>query len=578
MSILNTISSPDKVKTLAAKDLILLSQELRAFITRTILDSGGHFSSNLGVIELTIALFYTIDFNHDAIVWDVGHQSYPHKVLTNRMSLLNTIRSLGGISGFPKREESIYDSFGTGHSSTAISAVMGMAAASKLHNHSKQPTFVAVVGDGALTAGLSYEALNNLFGSNFNVLIILNDNQMGIDPNTGALNNRLQTNQTAVKLWFEWFGLAYSGPIDGHDMPALIQALDETYAKQGPRLLHIKTTKGKGYPDAEKEQTKWHSANKFIKIENREIPALKWQDVFGDMLVKLAEIYPNLMGITPAMPSSCGMIKAMKAYPDRFFDVGIAEQHALTFAAGMATQNGIPIVNIYSSFLQRGYDQLIHDIVLQKLPVILCIDRAGLVGEDGPTHHGAFDIAFLRCIPQLLIGAPRNTTELYQMILFGIEKKQPIAIRYPKGNVLEEPWLQNTNPSILEDQMLKSGGSVLVISTGKASNLVMEAYPLINNDFTHIHMPFIHANASKKLSSLVDGYHAIITVEDGCIVGGWGQGIAHELRNNKQKSLFFHLGIPHAFIEHGSNEELYALCGYSPGQIADTILKADTKT
>jgi 1-deoxy-D-xylulose-5-phosphate synthase len=569
-----------------------------------------------------------------ALVMAYGHQSYPHKVLSGRGDLLHTIRSFQGLSGFPKREESPFDIFGTGHSSTAISAAMGMAAAAKIKlknqkssSNSSQPTFVAVVGDGALTAGLSYEALNNLFESDLNVMIVLNDNHMGIDPNTGALNTRLQTAPDKVKAWFEWFGLNYQGPIDGHDMTQLLPAIQNCYKQTGPRLVHIKTIKGKGYPPAEKEQTKWHSASKYVKIEQPIHPNIKWQDVYGDMVMSLAESNPKIVGITPAMPSSCGMIKAMNAFPDRFFDVGIAEQHALTFAAGMATQDTIPIVNIYSSFLQRGYDQWIHDVALQNLPVILCIDRSGLVGEDGPTHHGAFDIAFLRCIPQSILCAPRNARELYASLWIGTQKVGPIAIRYPKGTINDNQWKAVMDNVLaiktLSPQWLKSDGEakVLLITTGHATNLAVQANAIVekqndsetsdfgdkNKDRTnnpasiqyhHLHMPILQwadnnpdfqALSSAVSPITIKGYKHIITVEDGCIKSGWGEGMRgmiYDLLQEKQDSqanqtalpLFQHLGIPHDFIEHGNNEEeLYRRCGYAPEDIASAIIAASAK-
>lgn len=634
LTLLSKISDNKFIKSLNSESLIDLSNDLRQFITQSVLTSGGHFSSNLGVIELTVALHHTLNFPSDGIVWDVGHQSYPHKVLSGRGDLLHTIRSFQGLSGFPKREESPFDIFGTGHSSTAISAAMGMAAAAKIKlknqkssSNSSQPTFVAVVGDGALTAGLSYEALNNLFESDLNVMIVLNDNHMGIDPNTGALNTRLQTAPDKVKAWFEWFGLNYQGPIDGHDMTQLLPAIQNCYKQTGPRLVHIKTIKGKGYPPAEKEQTKWHSASKYVKIEQPIHPNIKWQDVYGDMVMSLAESNPKIVGITPAMPSSCGMIKAMNAFPDRFFDVGIAEQHALTFAAGMATQDTIPIVNIYSSFLQRGYDQWIHDVALQNLPVILCIDRSGLVGEDGPTHHGAFDIAFLRCIPQSILCAPRNARELYASLWIGTQKVGPIAIRYPKGTINDNQWKAVMDNVLaiktLSPQWLKSDGEakVLLITTGHATNLAVQANAIVekqndseasdfgdkNKDRTnkpasiqyhHLHMPILQwadnnpdfqALSSAVSPITINGYKHIITVEDGCIKSGWGEGMRgmiYDLVQEKQDSqanqtalpLFQHLGIPHDFIEHGNNEEeLYRRCGYAPEDIASAIIAASAK-
>jgi 1-deoxy-D-xylulose-5-phosphate synthase len=560
----------------------MLSDELRTFVKNSVLESGGHFSSNLGVIELTVALHHVLNLPDDAIVWDVGHQAYPHKVLTGRKDQLGSIRTFKGISGFPKREESIFDAFGTGHSSTAISAAMGMAAASNILSPiANKATFVAVVGDGALTAGLSYEALNNLFDSNLNVLVVLNDNQIGIDPNTGALNTQLQSNPEKVKPYFEWFGLAYSGPINGHDLQALIPTLQQAYQTKGPRMLHIKTTKGKGHPAAEKEQTKWHSAAKFVKIEPASTPSKKWQDVFGELLVVLAKKHPNLAGITPAMPSSCGMIHAMNQFPNRFFDVGIAEQHALTFAAGMATQGLIPVVNIYSSFLQRGYDQYIHDIALQNLPVILCVDRAGLVGEDGPTHHGAFDMAFMGCIPNTTLVAPRNAQELAAAMQWGINLKAPIAIRYPKGNLSESQWtdqaFENPEKTLITQYLHKIRESdILILSTGHASNLVQLAHNhLHHTPFDHLHCP-IYSQTNQLLLSgnlSLSQYKHIITVEDGCIQGGWGQSMCQTL-NQLYDVTITHLGIPNDFIEHGNNEEdLYPLCGYSPRDIAQTVIK-----
>jgi 1-deoxy-D-xylulose-5-phosphate synthase len=404
---------------------------------------------------------------------------------------------------------------------------------------------------------------------------------MGIDPNTGALNTQLQSNPEKVKPYFEWFGLAYSGPINGHNLQALIPALQQAYQTKGPRMLHIKTTKGKGHPAAEKEQTKWHSAAKFVKIEPASTPSKKWQDVFGELLVVLAKKHPNLAGITPAMPSSCGMIHAMNQFPNRFFDVGIAEQHALTFAAGMATQGLIPVVNIYSSFLQRGYDQYIHDIALQNLPVILCVDRAGLVGEDGPTHHGAFDMAFMGCIPNTTLVAPRNAQELAAAMQWGINLKAPIAIRYPKGNLSESQWtdqaFENPEKTLITQYLHKTRESdILILSTGHASNLVQLAHKYLHHTpFDHLHCP-IYSQTNQLLLSgnlSLSQYKHIITVEDGCIQGGWGQSMCQTL-NQLYDVTITHLGIPNDFIEHGNNEEdLYPLCGYSPRDIAQTVIK-----
>ena len=486
---LSNIQHPNQIQGLSEKQLSELADELREFIIQTILLHGGHFAANLGVIELTVALLNQYNLNHDAIIWDVGHQSYPYKVLTHRKDKLPSIRNFEGISGFPKIEESAFDHFGTGHSSTAISAAMGMAMAAKIDNELEK-NFIAVVGDGALTGGMSYEALNNLMDSNLNITIVLNDNQMGIDPNTGALNHHLMgSNFLDVQSWFEWFGLNYVGPIDGHNIKELTNAFVSLKKFKGPKLLHVKTIKGKGYTAAEKEQTRYHSTNKYVKIQPNDIPSKKWQDVFGDILIEVAKKYEHVVGITPAMPSSCGMLNAMNLFPKRFFDVGISEQHAVTFAAGLATKGKIPIVNIYSTFLQRAYDQLIHDVALQNLPIIFCIDRAGLVGEDGPTHHGAFDISFLNCIPNLEIFAPLNAQELCDAICYGIECNKPIVIRYPKGTLEDSDWSLPPNNSNIyfPPKTDLNNQKIAIISTGQASNIALQAIEDgdLNVDFLH---------------------------------------------------------------------------------------------
>lgn len=580
--LLNGIQSPKDVRSLAGGQLKQLSDELRRFIIETVLESGGHFAGNLGVVELTVALHNVLNFDKDTLVWDVGHQSYPHKCLSGRYRQLHKIRTYGEIAGFPKRDESPFDHFGTGHSSTSVSATMGMAQASKSQNS----VHVAVIGDGALTAGMAYEALNNLWDTNLNVLIVLNDNNMGIDPNTGALNSHLTSEHIQqIHSFVNFFGIEYSGPINGHDLDELLPALENSYLKKGPRLLHVKTTKGKGYTPAENEQTKWHSAAKFVKVESHNINQLgsptKWQDVFGKAMEDICTRFPEAIGITPAMPSSCGMMKAMELFPSRIFDVGISEQHALTFAAGYATSGKKPIVNIYSSFLQRAYDQWIHDIALQNLPVLLCIDRAGLVGEDGPTHHGAFDISFLRCIPNTTLLSPCSGVELYAQMMWAMKQSTPIAIRYPKGTIPDstefELFIQGMTPNDLEHYnpynpiWIHSSRphKLLLLSTGWATELCKqgnEAYKI-----PHLHLSALQTNANSEVLNLLNDYSHIITVEDGSVQGGWGAGIISELLQIGWNGKFHHLGIPHSFVTHGSNAKLYEICGYSPSEISKKI-------
>ncbi len=567
---LSNIQHPSQIHDLSEIQLSELADELRNYIIETILLHGGHFAANLGVIELTVALLNQFNLNNDVILWDVGHQSYPYKVLTQRKNQLQSIRNYQGISGFPKIEESAFDHFGTGHSSTAISAAMGMAMAAKIDNESDK-NFIAVVGDGALTGGMSYEAINNLLGSNLNVTVILNDNQMGIDPNTGALNHHLMgSNNLEIQNWFQWFGLNYYGPIDGHNINDLTEAFVSLKKIQGPKLLHVKTIKGKGYEPAEKEQTRYHATSKYVKIQPNDMPSKKWQDVFGDILIEVAKKHEAVVGITPAMPSSCGMLNAMKLFPNRFFDVGISEQHAVTFAAGLATKGKIPIVNIYSTFLQRAYDQLIHDVALQNLPVIFCIDRAGLVGEDGPTHHGAFDISFLNCIPNIEIFAPIDAQELCNAICYGIEARKPIAIRYPKGTLTDCEWtippnnLEINFPPKTDIQDHK----IAIVSTGNASTIALQAIEEggLNVDF--LHFPQIKPMPICDLSH----YKTVITIEDGSIRGGFGEALETQYSFEGQ---WIHLGIPDEFIAHGSNDILYEIAGYGVNAIIKTVQLAE---
>ncbi len=552
--------------------MIAFCEEIRAYFISTILHSGGHFAGNLGVVELSVALHYVFNFESDRIIWDVGHQAYIHKLLTNRKEALKHIREFNGISGFPKMTESTWDHFGTGHSSTSISAALGMAVAASLKGQN-QRKIVAVVGDGALTGGMSFEALNNVISTHPNLLIILNDNHIGIDPNTGAIDRHLQDISSHTENIFTNFGLPYQGPIDGHNLPELIRVFNAAKSVIGPQVLHLKTTKGKGYLPAETEQTRWHSTSRYVKINPPAKPAnRKWQDVFADTLIELAQHNSQILGITPAMPSGSGMIKAMEKFPTRFFDVGIAEQHAITFAAGLATEGFIPFVNIYSTFLQRGYDQWIHDVALQKLPVVLCIDRAGLVGEDGPTHHGTFDIAFLRCIPDIIISAPRNEIEFRNLMHTAAKTQIPFCIRYPKG----EGFL-NQLPSELNTidagkaVALKNGKKVAIISTGITSTFALQAAELTKQPAGIFHFPFIKPLDTDCLNQIARDYTNIITIEDGAITGGFGEGIADYMASIAYNGKIKHLGIPDAFITHGDNAILYDICGYSPAKIAAAI-------
>jgi len=584
--------------SLTLEELTVEANNLRNYLIKTVLQNGGHFAANLGVVELTVALLSEVNPNSSPIIWDVGHQSYPYKILTGRKDELKNIRNKDGISGFPKREESPLDWFGTGHSSTALSAAMGFAESFKLHPE-KPPVF-AIIGDGALTGGMAYEAMNNLIDLKYPLIIIFNDNQMGIDPNTGALNKHLiqlqKDNQSeTVRNFFHWFGLNYHGPIDGHDLISLKQTIKVAKNINQPQLIHIQTIKGKGYEPAEKEQTRWHSAAKFTKVDHPstkdqppttkdqnqypnhqrpktkdQSPKSKWQEIFGETLLNLAELYPELRGITPAMPSSCGMLPAFEKYPDRFFDVGISEQHAVTFAAGIAAGNKKVIVNIYSTFLQRAYDQIIHDVVLQKLPVIFCIDRAGLVGEDGPTHHGSFDLSFLIPLPNITILAPYQSFELQNMMHWAMDQDHPVFIRYPRGETPILDSLNQTNDPTLPIVLHQSTNpKILICSTGIASQIVVNAIDENTSLFDHVdvmHCPAVKSkNETDKFTS--QKYEHCITIEDGSIIGGFGQYFKYKWEKSKPKQnhplpQFHHLGIQDHFPAHGSISELQRSEGF----------------
>jgi 1-deoxy-D-xylulose-5-phosphate synthase len=544
-----------------------LCEEIRAFFIEKILKNGGHFSANLGVVELTVALHYVYDFQEDKLVWDVGHQAYIHKLLTGRKAEFDTIRKLNGLSGFPKMDESDFDHFGTGHSSTSISAVMGMAEGALLDK--KENHHIAVIGDGSLTGGMAFEALNNLGVSKANVLVIVNDNQMGIDPNLGAINTHLAEIDGIKPNLFENLGLKYDGPRDGHDVLALVDYLEKQKTKSGPQVLHIKTIKGKGYEPAEKAQTDWHSVS-YVKInpfkpKTLEGKPLKFQEVFGHTLLELAEKDERVVGITPAMPSGSSMKIMMQAMPHRVFDVGIAEQHAVTFAAGLALEGKRPFCNIYSSFAQRAFDQIIHDVALQNIPVIFCLDRAGLVGADGPTHHGAFDLAFLNAIPNLTILSPMDEHELRNMMYWAKDYEDgPVVIRYPRGSGSHIDFKNEVRAlEIGSSRTLTSGNKIAVISIGQIGIKVQKAIQAKNleSDVTHVDARFMKPLDLSRVGELFRSFDKIITVEESCLLGGFGQQIKALAQDSLYKGTITSLGLPDVFVEHGEIEELRAKYG-----------------
>lgn len=571
--LLTHIESPEDLKKLSLDELPKLAQELREFIIDIVSTKEGHLGASLGVVELTIALHYVFNTPTDKLIWDVGHQAYGHKILTGRKEIFETNRQLGGISGFPKRSESEYDDFGTGHSSTAISAILGMAMASKLKgNLSKQ--HIAVVGDASMASGMAFEGLNHLGVTNVNALIVLNDNAIGIDPSVGALKKYL----TNVKLGtakdeniFECLNLNYSGPIDGHDIKALVAELERLKGVDGPKLLHIITKKGKGLKQAEEDQVVYHAPGKFDKTTGErlkktgQVQPPKYQDVFGHTIVELAKKNEKIVGITPAMPSGSSLKFMMDQMPDRAFDVGIAEQHAVTLAAGMATQGLVPFCNIYSTFLQRAYDQVVHDVALQQLPVVFCLDRAGLVGQDGPTHHGVFDMAFLRCIPNLIIFAPMNEMELRNIMYtaqWGLDG--PITIRYPRGRGVTIDWRNDVESiKIGTSRCLKEGSEIAVLTIGHIGNDVEKLIKQLDapEKVGHYDMRFVKPLDKNALRAIFSQYKHIITVEDGTKTGGFGSAVlefANEEGISKPIEIF---GVPDKFVEHGTIPETHKLAG-----------------
>ena len=579
--LLDTIKFPSDLRKLTKDQLPKLAKELRAFIIDIVATKQGHLGASLGVVELTIALHYLFDTPKDLLVWDVGHQAYGHKILTGRKAIFETNRQLHGISGFPKISESNYDPFGVGHSSTSISATLGMAIASSLKGETKKH-HIAVIGDASIASGMAFEALNHAGVSDANLLIILNDNAIGIDPSVGALKEYLTKVKTDKSLAknniIRALNFDYSGPIDGHDFDCLLKELKRLKNKKGPKFLHIITTKGKGLDQAEKDQVTYHAPGKFnpktgeLAPKNTTIFPPKYQEVFGSTIVELARKNKKIIGITPAMLSGSSLKMMLKEFPERTFDVGIAEQHAVTLAAGMATQGMIPFCNIYSTFIQRAYDQIIHDVALQNLPVVFCIDRAGLVGEDGATHHGVFDLAYMRTIPNMIVFAPRNEVELRNILYTSqLGLHQPIAIRYPRGRGVLIDWKKPFE--IIEigtGVCLRDGEDIAILSIGTIGNNVtkaLEEFPSI----AHYDMRFSKPLDEKLVHTICANYKQIITLEDGVEKGGFGSAILEFMGKHNYKNKVKVLGIQDHFVEHGTIEELQKKNGIDISSIKKLI-------
>ena len=609
-SLLSRIQSPTDLRKLDRSQLKALATELRAFLIHSVSQTGGHLASNLGVIELTIALHYVYNTPDDRLVWDVGHQTYPHKILTGRRDDMATLRKAGGIAGFPKRDESEYDTFGTGHSSTSISAALGMAVAAKAQGLDRRS--VAIIGDGAMTAGMAFEALNNAGDMDTNLLVILNDNDMSISNNVGALNNYLarlmsgklydSVRRSGKKVLdiippvkefarraeehakgmmtpgtlFEEFGFNYIGPIDGHDIDTLVDTLSNIRQLQGPQFLHVVTQKGKGYSPAEDNPNKYHGVSKFDPQNGHSLAQGEqrpsYTQIFGDWLVDMAAADKRLIGITPAMCDGSGLNRFAETYPQRYFDVGIAEQHALTFAAGMACDGLKPVVAIYSTFLQRAYDQLIHDIALQDLDVLLAIDRAGLVGADGPTHAGSFDLSFLRCIPNIVIMAPSDENECRQMLTTGYLHTGTAAVRYPRGSGIGAPVSAALEPiEIGKAQLVRQGRKVAILAFGSMLQPALEAAASL--DATVVNMRFIKPLDEAMVLEIARGHDHIVTVEENAIMGGAGAAVMECLQAQHVVKSVLCLGLPDHFIEHGSHESMLAACGLDKTGIGAAIEK-----
>ena len=622
--LLAEINSPADLKKLSKDQLHEVCTELRQYIIDVVSIYGGHFGASLGVVELSVALHYVFNTPYDQLVWDVGHQAYGHKILTGRRDVFPTNRKYHGLSGFPKRSESEYDTFGVGHSSTSISAALGMAMASQ-YKGELDKQHIAVIGDGSMTAGLAFEAMNHAGIEKSNVIIILNDNCMSIDPNVGALKEYLTditTSHTYNKMkddvWnllgklpvgksftrgmaqklteglkgmvtssanmFEALNLRYFGPIDGHNISKLVDTLNDLKDIPGPKLLHIKTVKGKGYELAEKDQTKWHAPGLFDKVTGEikkktfDIPQPpKYQDVFGHTIIELAEMNKNIMGITPAMPSGSSLKFMMDKMPDRAFDVGICEQHAVTLSAGLATQGMKVFCNIYSSFMQRAYDMVIHDVAIQKLPVVFCLDRAGLVGEDGPTHHGCYDIAYMRCIPNMIISAPMNEKELRNLMYTSqLESTDlPFVIRYPRGEGTMPEWKTPFEEiRIGKGRKIKDGEEIAILSFGHPGNFAAAAIRDVRNEGinpAHYDMRFVKPIDEELLHEVFSKYNKIITIEDGTIVGGFGSAVLEFMNEHGYKADVKIMGIPDRLVEHGTPKELYNEIGIDANGVAETL-------
>ncbi|GIM50857.1 1-deoxy-D-xylulose-5-phosphate synthase [Capnocytophaga stomatis] len=580
--LLSNINSPDDLRKIPKEELPFLAKEVREFIIDVVSGKGGHLGASLGVVELTIALHYVFNTPDDKLIWDVGHQAYAHKILTDRKKQFHTNRELGGISGFPKIDESPYDTFGTGHSSTSISAILGMAMAATLQGNSHR-NHIAVIGDASIVSGMAFEAMNHAGTTSANILIILNDNAMGIDPSVGALKDyfaKIKAEKGKNETFFNNLNIKYKGVADGHNLTELIDSFELLKNESGVKLLHVITTKGKGLEKAEKEQITYHAPRKFDKItgeqfsEDGSLPA-KYQDVFGLTLNELAQQNEKIVAITPAMPSGSSLTFMQRTFPERVFDVGIAEQHAVTFSAGLALEGFIPFCVVYSTFLQRAYDQVIHDVALQNIPVIICIDRAGLVGEDGATHHGVFDMAFLRPIPNLVIASPRNASELRNLLYtaqLGINF--PFVIRYPRGRCNETDWQQSFQKiEIGTAEQLKEGSKYAVLSVGTIAENVTKAINLLKNpeDYAHFDIRFLKPLDESLLHTIFVTYKIIFTVEEGSEKGGLGSAVAEfASKNNYNKPLKI-IGIPDKFISHGSVDELQKMVALDDKSVSEML-------
>ncbi len=622
-TLLKNIDSPADLKKLSREELHQVCDELRQYIIDVVSVHGGHFGASLGVVELSVALHYVYNTPYDQLVWDVGHQAYGHKILTGRRDNFPSNRKYNGLSGFPKRSESEYDTFGVGHSSTSIGAALGMAIAAKYKGEDRKS--IAVIGDGAMTAGMAFEAMNHAGVSDADMLIILNDNCMSIDPNVGALKEYLTDitlsptyNKVKDDVWnalgklpvgknftrsmahklaeglkgaisssanlFEALKLRYFGPIDGHNIAKLVDTLEDLKKIPGPKILHIITVKGKGYALAEKDQTKWHAPGLFDKVtgeivkKSYSVPQPpKYQDVFGHTIIELAEKNKKIFGITPAMPSGSSLKYMMEKMPDRAIDVGICEQHAVTLSAGLATQGMRVYCNIYSSFMQRAYDQAVHDVAIQKLPVIFCLDRAGLVGEDGPTHHGAYDIPYFRCIPYMVISAPMNEQELRNLMFTAQldSNPYPFVIRYPRGEGVMPDWKTPFEAiEIGKGRKLRDGKEVAILTFGHPGNFAKKAIGELNTEGiypAHYDMRFVKPIDEALLHEVFNQYNKVVTVEDGTTIGGFGSAVLEFMSQYGYKADVKILGIPDRLVEHGTLKQLHAECGYDAAGIADTV-------